>query len=45
LNMSVVSLQCHNYLMGRAALDEDGKKSLTKSRMWYKYDHTKTDRQ
>lgn len=45
LNMSVVMLQCHNYLMGRAALDGDGKKSLTKSRMWYKFDQTKTERQ
>lgn len=45
MNMSVVTLQCHNYLMGRAALDEDGKKSLTKSRMWYKFNHNKTDSQ
>lgn len=36
MNMSVVSLQCHNYLMGRAATDIDGKKSLTKTRMWSK---------
>lgn len=36
MNMSVVDLQCHNYLMGRAATDIDGKKSLTKSGMWAK---------
>jgi len=40
MNASVVTLQCHNYLMGRAALDDDGKKSLTKSRMWEKYHQT-----
>jgi hypothetical protein len=32
----VVELQCHNYLMGRAATDTDGKKSLTKTSMWHK---------
>lgn len=37
MNASVVSLQCHSHLMGRAALDDDGKKSLTKSRMWDSY--------
>lgn len=37
MNASVVKLQCHSHLMGRAALDDDGKKSLTKSRMWEKY--------
>lgn len=40
MNASVVKLECHNYLMGRAALDDDGKKSLTKSRMWDKYGQT-----
>jgi glycosyl transferase family 25 len=37
MNMKVVDLQCHNYLMGRAATDADGKKSLTKTRMWSKF--------
>jgi GR25 family glycosyltransferase involved in LPS biosynthesis len=36
LNASVVQLECHSYLMGRAALGEDGKKSLTKTQMWNK---------
>jgi GR25 family glycosyltransferase involved in LPS biosynthesis len=36
MNMSVVNLQCHNYLMGRAATEIDGKKSLTKTGMWAK---------
>lgn len=36
MNMQVVNLECHNYLMGRAATDADGKKSLTKSNMWSK---------
>jgi glycosyl transferase family 25 len=36
MNVTVVDLQCHTYLMGRAALDEDGKKSLTKTKMWQK---------
>jgi GR25 family glycosyltransferase involved in LPS biosynthesis len=36
MNTAVVNLQCHTYLMGRAALDADGKKSLTKSKMWNK---------
>ena len=31
INASVVNLVCHTHLMGRAAVDEDGKKSLTKS--------------
>lgn len=31
INASVVDLLCHTHLMGRAAIDEDGKKSLTKS--------------
>lgn len=37
MNIRVVDLQCHNYLMGRAATDEDGKKSLTKTKMWSKF--------
>lgn len=36
MNAQVVELECHNYLMGRAALEDDGKKSLTKTRMWSK---------
>jgi GR25 family glycosyltransferase involved in LPS biosynthesis len=34
LNMFVVKLECHTYLMGRAAIGEDGKKSLTTSKFW-----------
>jgi len=34
LNQFVVNLQFHNYLMGRAAIEEDGKVSLTSSKMW-----------
>jgi glycosyl transferase family 25 len=34
INAAVVNLQCHTYLMGRATIDTDGKKSLTKSKMW-----------
>ena len=34
MNIRVVNLQCHNHLMGRAATDVDGKKSLTKTKMW-----------
>lgn len=37
MNVRVVDLQCHNYLMGRAATDVDGKKSLTKTKMWLKF--------
>lgn len=37
MNLNVVSLQCHTHLMGRAALGSDGKKSLTKTRMWETY--------
>lgn len=36
MNTMVVKLQCHNYLMGRAATEKDGKKSLTKTKMWAK---------
>ena len=36
MNMSVVTLQCHTHLMGRAATSVDGKKSLTKSGIWVK---------
>lgn len=41
MNASVVSLQCHTHLMGRAALTEDGKKSLTKSKIWDKVKKSK----
>ena len=34
MNVMVVKLQCHNYLMGRAATEKDGKTSLTKTKMW-----------
>lgn len=34
LNQFVVKLEFHNYLMGRAAIEEDGKISLTTSKMW-----------
>lgn len=42
MNVTVVNLQCHTYLMGRAAIDEDGKKSLTKTKMWNKKKKSKT---
>jgi len=42
MNTTVVDLECHTYLMGRAAIDEDGKKSLTKSHMWDKKKKSKT---
>lgn len=42
MNATVVNLQCHTYLMGRAAIDEDGKKSLTKSKMWNKTSKAKS---
>lgn len=36
MNQYVVTLECHNYLMGRAAVEEDGKVSLTSSDIWGK---------
>lgn len=37
INVGVVKLECHNYLMGRAAQSEDGKRSLTTSvKFWTK---------
>jgi GR25 family glycosyltransferase involved in LPS biosynthesis len=36
MNGRVVALECHTHLMGRAALEGDGKKSLTKTRLWQK---------
>ena len=44
MNIKVVDLQCHNYLMGRAATEGDGKKSLTKTGMWLKMDSKKTSK-
>jgi GR25 family glycosyltransferase involved in LPS biosynthesis len=41
MNAAVVDLQCHTHLMGRAALAEDGKKSLTKSKVWDKVKKSK----
>lgn len=34
MNVFVVNLECHSHLMGRAAVDADGKESLTRSKMW-----------
>lgn len=34
MNKFVVNLECHNYLMGRAAIEDDGKVSLTRSKEW-----------
>ena len=34
MNQFVVELECHSHLMGRAAIDVDGKESLTTSKMW-----------
>jgi glycosyl transferase family 25 len=34
MNSRVVNLLCHTHLMGRAAIDDDGKQSLTKTKMW-----------
>jgi GR25 family glycosyltransferase involved in LPS biosynthesis len=34
MNVHVLKLQCHTYIMGRAATQEDGKVSLTASKMW-----------
>lgn len=42
MNAAVVDLQCHTHLMGRAALTEDGKKSLTKSKTWDKVKKSKS---
>lgn len=42
MNAAVVELQCHTHLMGRAALAEDGKKSLTKSKTWNKVKKSKS---
>jgi GR25 family glycosyltransferase involved in LPS biosynthesis len=36
MNAHVVTLQCHSHLMGRAALETDGKISLTSSSLWGK---------
>lgn len=36
MNQFVVKLECHSYLMGRAAIEEDGKVSLTSTSLWGK---------
>ena len=36
MNVFVVRLQHHSHLMGRAAIEEDGKVSLTSSKIWDK---------
>ncbi len=36
INQFVVTLEFHSYLMGRAAIEEDGKISLTSTKMWSK---------
>lgn len=36
MNRFVVKLECHSHLMGRAAIEEDGKISLTNSTRWDK---------
>jgi GR25 family glycosyltransferase involved in LPS biosynthesis len=38
MNQFVVKLQFHSQLMGRAAIDADGKESLTRSKMWGSFD-------
>lgn len=37
MNVMVVKLQCHTHLMGRAATEQDGKVSLTKSKIWAEF--------
>jgi GR25 family glycosyltransferase involved in LPS biosynthesis len=34
MNIFVVKLECHSHLMGRAAIAEDGKESLTATKLW-----------
>lgn len=36
MNTFVVNLECHTYLMGRAAIADDGKESLTATKLWNK---------
>jgi GR25 family glycosyltransferase involved in LPS biosynthesis len=38
MNTHVVRLECHTHLMGRAATGNDGKVSLTTTRMWGKFE-------
>jgi GR25 family glycosyltransferase involved in LPS biosynthesis len=38
MNTYVVKLECHTHLMGRAATEDDGKVSLTTTRMWGKFE-------
>jgi GR25 family glycosyltransferase involved in LPS biosynthesis len=44
MNVHVVKLECHSHLMGRAAIEEDGKISLTSSNMWGKSHKGKSKR-
>lgn len=34
MNQFVIKLECHSHLMGRAAIADDGKESLTRSKRW-----------
>jgi GR25 family glycosyltransferase involved in LPS biosynthesis len=36
MNTFVVNIECHSHLMGRAATSEDGKRSLTATKIWGK---------
>jgi glycosyl transferase family 25 len=36
MNAFVIKLECHTYLMGRAARAEEGKQSLTATKLWNK---------
>lgn len=37
INQHLVKIQIHNYIMGRALVKTDGKKSLTKAKFWNTY--------
>lgn len=36
MNQNVIKIQIHNYMMGKALVGEDGKKSLVRTRYWSK---------
>jgi GR25 family glycosyltransferase involved in LPS biosynthesis len=36
MNVFIVKLECHTHLMGRASIAEDGKESLTATKLWNK---------
>jgi len=38
INQRIVTIQIHNYIMGRALIKKDGKKSLTRTDFWSKDD-------